>query len=160
MASYDYRHLANVLAEAVESATDCKLIESNSLGKQLTYPFCTYTFTSPYIAITKDIVEEELFEATISLTWRTESSLDVLNLANKANKYFRSFAGRESLRSKGVVIVSVGATGPRDTLFTLDYERTAGLDLRLRLKDSFIDETIENIDSVIVSNVTLESQEA
>lgn len=158
MTSYDYRQLANNLAQAINMATNCVLIESNSVGDQPQYPFATYTITSPYIAITRDITDNECFEVVVSLTFHGDSGLDVLNLASRTNKWFRSFKGQCFLEGNGIIVVSVGATGSRDTFFTVDYERVAGLDIKLRVQDDYVDE-IETIDSIVIGDTTIKKNQ-
>lgn len=149
---YDYSDLVTALVEAVSSLSDGKpLIESNSNGEQPDYPFCTYSIINPFLRITTDVVQNETFEAVISLTWHDDSAINVLNLANRTNKWFRSFIGRDFLFQKNIIVVDVKMDGQRDDLISIEYERKAGLDIRLRLNDSFIDE-VESIDEFSISN--------
>ncbi|MBC1888031.1 hypothetical protein HCA63_06665 [Listeria booriae] len=150
--AFDYGEVAEALVEAISTLTGGKaLIEANSNGEQPDYPFCTYSIISPYIPITFDVVQSEAFEAVFSLTWHDVSGLNVLNLANRTNKWFRSFRGRDFLFQKNIIVVDVRMDGQRDDLISIEYERKAGLDIRLRLNDSFIDE-VESIDTFEINN--------
>lgn len=149
---YDYSDLATALVEAISILSDGKpLIESNSNGEQPNYPFCTYSIINPFLGITSDVVQNKAFEAVISLTWYDDSAINVLNLANRTNKWFRSFQGRDFLFQKNIIVVDVKMDGQRDDLISIEYERKAGLDIRLRLNDSFIDE-VESIDEFSINN--------
>ncbi|EKT8900530.1 hypothetical protein CJ756_002942 [Listeria monocytogenes] len=155
-AGYDYGKLVKTLINAVnELSGGLQLIESSSGGEQPEYPFCQYTITSPYIAISPDIVEGEQFEIVISLTWRALSGHQALNLANATNKYFRSQKGRFFMQENGgIVVVSVQNSGLRDTFISIEYERSAGIDLRLRVVDSYSSE-IQEIDNISFTNENL-----
>ncbi|EAH2852790.1 hypothetical protein GXD45_13155 [Listeria monocytogenes] len=150
---YDYGNLVNTLIKAIsELSGGLQLIESASGGEQPEYPFCQYTITSPYIAISPDVVEGEQFEIVISLTWRGLSGHQVLNLANTTNKYFRSQEGRFFMQENGgIVVVSVQNSGLRDTFISIEYERSAGIDLRLRVTDSYSSE-IQEIENISFTN--------
>ncbi|KMT62656.1 hypothetical protein X559_0939 [Paenilisteria newyorkensis] len=52
---------------------------------------------------------------------------------------------------KNIIVVDVKMDGQRDDLISIEYERKAGLDIRLRLNDSFIDE-VESIDEFSINN--------
>lgn len=153
---YDYGMLVNTLIKAISDLSGgLQLIESASVGEQPAYPFCQYTITSPYIAITQDVVEGEQFEVVISLTWRGLSGHQVLNLANATNKYFRSQKGRFFMQENGsIVVVSVQNSGLRDTFISIEYERSAGIDLRLRVSDSYSSE-IQEIENISFTNENL-----
>ncbi|WP_270995631.1 phage neck terminator protein [Listeria seeligeri] len=153
---YDFGNLVNTLIKAIsELSGGLQLIESASGGEQPEYPFCQYTITSPYIAISPDVVEGEQFEIVISLTWRGLSGHQVLNLANTTNKYFRSQEGRFFMRKNGgIVVVSVQNSGLRDTFISIEYERSAGIDLRLRVADSYSSE-VQKIENISFTNENL-----
>lgn len=157
MNSFDYRvQLVRPLVQFVQKELGCLLIESNSSGKQPDYPFLTYTITSPFIKIGFEDAEDEPFEAVISLTVHDDSSLDALNLATKLRK---SFTTEKSLRKFGnldIVIVTMTPSAPRDTMITIDYERLAGFDLRVRLRDSFEDDSTEPLENITLGGNTNE----
>lgn len=148
---YDYSELVETLIEAFESFSGRPLIESSTAGQQPDYPFAQYTITSPYKRITWDIVDGEIFEIVLSLTWRGLSGHEVLSLANKTNKYFRSQEGRIFMQENGVTVVDVLNSGLRDTFISIEYERMAGLDLRLRVRDSFVQE-VQEIEEISIQN--------
>lgn len=150
--SFDYSKLTSTLIQAIYTASNGRhLIESASVGEMPKYPFCQYTYTSPHRAITSDIVDNEVFEIIVSLTWRGLSGHEVLNLANVTNKWFRSQKGRFFMQENDVVVVDVLNYGLRDTLISIEYERMAGLDLRLRVRDPYTQD-IDEIESMSIDN--------
>ena len=128
------------------------LIEHNSVGDMPDYPFCTYQITSPYIPITSDVVENEQFELVVSFTWHGQSSLDMLNFAMRTNKYFRSPQGTETLSKKDIVASQVSNYGARDNFISIDYERSAGLDVRFRVSDNYVDAYSGTIENIVFEN--------
>ena len=145
--TYDYTELVDTLIEVVKTTTGLVLIESNSAGKQPDYSFWFYSFTSPYIPITNDVVNGEVFECVISLTNHSLSSLESLNYATLLHKKLREFDSRMAFYDKNITVVSTGKIGKRDSLISIEYERTTGFDLRLRIKDQF-KETIPNMENI------------
>lgn len=132
---------------------DRPLIERSSIGDMPDYPFCTYQITSPYIPITSDVVDNEQFELVVSFTWHGQSALDMLDLAMKTNKYFRSAEGTETLKEKNIVVSQVSNYGSRDNFITIDYERSSGLDVRFRVSDNYADAY-----SGTIGNITFENE--
>ena len=145
---FDYSNLAKLLIDCLEKNLKLPMIESNSTGPQPDAPFVTYTVTSPYIAITSDVIEKEVFECVLSLTIHHSSKLAALSLSERLRKLFHQKGIRLDFSTKDVVIVSTTRTQSRDNFISYDYERLAGFDLRLRVKDSFVDDTIETIENI------------
>lgn len=151
--SYDYRLFIDEVAKEIAKASNNKpLIESNSSGDQPDFPFCTYTIISPYLPITQDIVENELFEVVVSFIWHDTSGLDVLNMATKTNKHFRSFECSEALAEQGIAVVKTTNSGQRDNFISFDYERLAGFDVRFRVRDKYVEEGKGTITDVNITN--------
>lgn len=149
--NFDYRE--NLIKHLVTHATNAMgllLIESDSNGPRPDGIFITYTITSPYIQlIFEDNLENSPFECVLSLTiHHDKSSLDALNLSEKYRKSFVTEKNIREFKQKNIVIVSANRSSKRDNLLSVDYERLAGFDLRLRLCDTFIDETAEKISSI------------
>lgn len=141
---FDYTIVTRSLIKAIRNGTGYPLIEANSAGEQPPYPFCTFTITSPKIDIERD-QDNALFEIAVSLTWHGTSSLGVLNLSKKSESYFKSSDGRKTFEDNGIVVVSTTSVSGRDNFISIDYERMAGFDVRLRVRDTFTDD-IGNIE--------------
>jgi hypothetical protein len=138
LTDFDYTSVTSALIQSVSDATGYQLIEGNSSGDQPEYPFCTFTFTSPMIEIERNY-DGRLFEIVLSLTWHDTSSIGVLNLSKKLETYLKSTLGRQTLEDNGIVLVDTSNSNARDNLISIDYERTAGFDIQLRVRDSFVD---------------------
>lgn len=150
--SFDYSELIGTLAEAISKLSGGKqLIESSTSGEAPDYPYCQYTITSPFDPITWDIVDYEMFEVGVSLTWRGLSGHEVLNLANRTNKWFRSQEGLFFMKEKGIVVVDINNDGLRDTLISIEYERMAGLDIKFRVRDSYVQD-VQKIENFSIGN--------
>lgn len=138
MADFDYTTVTSALIKAIKDGTGYPAIAGNSAGEQPAYPFCTFTITSPKIDVER-FYEGALFEIVVSLTWHGISQIDVLNLSKKSESYLRSTLGKKALSDNGIAIVDILNSSSRDNLISIDYERTAGFDLRLRVRDTYID---------------------
>ncbi|MED4455906.1 LIC_12616 family protein [Metabacillus fastidiosus] len=135
---FDYKIITSSLIKAVRTLTGKPCIEANGTGEQPEYPFATFTITSPKIAIQQDDNNAQ-FEITVSLTWHDESTLSVLNLAKQCESFFKSTEGRKIFAEKGVVIVDVTDFDRRDNFISIEYERTAGFDIMMRVLDPHVD---------------------
>ncbi|MGE7121804.1 phage neck terminator protein [Peribacillus sp. NPDC046944] len=140
MAEYfDYKIITSSLIKAVRTLTNFPCIEANGTGDQPAYPFATFNITSPKITYERDN-DNAQFELVVSLTWHDESSLSVLNLAKKCESYFKSSPGRDLFAEKNVVIVDVTDFNRRDNFISIEYERTAGFDISMRVMDPHADD--------------------
>lgn len=146
---FDYTVITSSLIKAVLTLTSYPCIEANSTGEQPPYPFSTFTITSPKITIQHDD-NNAPFELTVSLTWHDTSSLSVLNLAKKCESFFKSSEGRTIFAEKNVVIVDVMDFDRRDNFISIEYERSAGFDISMRVQDPHIDD-VANIDNIQIN---------
>lgn len=146
---FDYKVITSSLIKAVRTMTGLPCIEANSTGDQPPYPFATFTITSPKITIQQDD-DNAPFELTVSLTWHDTSSLSVLNLAKKCESFFKSSEGRAVFAEKNVVIVDVMGFDRRDNFISIEYERSAGFDISMRVQDPHVDD-VASIDSIQIN---------
>lgn len=149
--TFDYTNVTRALINGVKDATGNLLIAANTSGQAPPFPYCTYTITSPKIAIQHEYENAE-FEIVVSLTWHDATQVGVLNLAKKMESYFTSTAGRQTLANEGIVLADVLNFSERDNFLSIDYERLAGVDLRLRVRDAYTDE-VGAIDSIRINNL-------
>lgn len=147
-AYFDYKIITSSLIKAVKQATGVVCIEGNSSAQQPTYPFATFTITSPRI-INQHDAEGSQFEVVVSLTYHDSSSISVLNLAKRCESFFGSHNGRTIFSEKNVVVVDIDNFDKRDNFISIDFERTAGFDVTLRVAETFVDD-VPNIDNIII----------
>lgn len=148
---FDYTTVTSALIKAIKDGTGYPLIADNSAGDPPPYPYCSFTITSPKIDIERDY-EGAIFELVVSLTWHGTSSVGVLNLAKKAESYLKSSQGRNALSDKGIVVVSTSGFTSRDNFISIDYERMAGFDVQLRVRDT-VTEDVETINNFQINNI-------
>lgn len=148
---FDYKVITSSLIKAVRTLTGFPCIEANSTGDQPPYPFATFTITSPKITIQQDD-NNAPFELTVSLTWHDTSSLSVLNLAKKCESFFKSAEGRAIFDEKNIVIVDVMDFDRRDNFISIEYERSAGFDILMRVHDPHVDD-VEAIEQIEFKNI-------
>ncbi|EGO8273065.1 MULTISPECIES: phage neck terminator protein [Enterococcus] len=146
--SFNYAVLVDELIRIVNTSTECQLIESSTTGPQPKRPFFSYEITSPYIPVTVDIIDNEVFELVVSIKCHTDSSIQGLNLLEKFRKYLNSFDVKISLQNSKITLVSTTQPKKRDNFISIEYERLSGFDARFRVQDSYLDDAIviENID--------------
>lgn len=149
--SFDYTALAETLVKLLNDELSLTLIESDSNGPRPEEPFLTYSVIAPYLPITIDIVDNEQFECVLSLTVHEKSKLKALTIAERVRKFFSQTGTRLLLKEKDIIVVSAMKAQARDNFISIDYERLAGFDLRLRVKDSFVDGTKEMIEKIDIN---------
>lgn len=134
------------------------VIQSEDNGEQPAYPFMTFSLNSPYLPLghnSKEEIEEngktiiretEHFEQVYSFTVVGEDEDIVQDNLIKAIQFFKVF-GVQILKDNEIAIVEVYNAQKRDTLLTIDYERRAGFDVKIRVAHNldFESEVIENI---------------
>lgn len=145
---FDYKIITSSLIKAVKQATGVVCIEGNSSAQQPTYPFATFTITSPRVVNQHD-AEGSQFEVVVSLTYHDSSSISVLNLAKRCESFFGSHTGSTTFLEKNVVVVDIDNFDKRDNFISIDFERTAGFDVTLRVAETFVDD-VPNIDNIII----------
>lgn len=145
---FDYRVITSSIIKAVKTITGLPCIESSSAGKQPPYPFATFTITNPQI-INQHDAEGSQFEVVVSLTYHDSSSISVLNLAKMTESFFGSDKGRKLFNEKAIAVVRTENANKRDNFISIDFERSAGFDVRLRVAETFVDD-IPNIDNIII----------
>lgn len=147
-AYFDYKIITSSLIKAVKQATGVVCIEGNSRAQQPPYPFATFTITSPRVVNQHD-AEGSQFEVVVSLTYHDSSSISVLNLAKRCESFFGSHNGRTIFSEKNVVVVDIDNFDKRDNFISIDFERTAGFDVTLRVAETFVDD-VPSIDNIII----------
>ena len=150
MASYDYLSLQATFANLVSEQLGMILIELNTNGKQLPNDFIAFDIISPYITIDVDILEQETFESIVSFTAYSRDKIKALNTAQKLRKTLSAFIVRENLRTKDIIVVDIMNTQSRAVVETDMYAYMVGFDTRLRLRETFVDDTIQTVKTIEV----------
>ncbi|EPF4505832.1 phage neck terminator protein [Enterococcus faecalis] len=150
--SYNYGLLANKLIEVVQKGTGCQLIEGGTAGPQPDKPFFSYEVISPYIPVTIDVTDNEVFELVVSIKCHTDSSIQALNLSEQLRKHLNGFSVKVDLQNSKIALVSTTQSKKRDNFISIDYERLAGFDARFRVQDSYVD------NAVIIENIELQEE--
>jgi hypothetical protein len=154
----DYSTINAALISAIKSKLNYPVIVANGAGTQPPYPFCTFTVITPYLPIgagelSPDSLTEHV-EIVISFTWHTTGHAQALNLAMQTSTLFKLTSTRQKLSDQGIVIVSATDSSSRDTFLTVDTERDAGFDLRIRVANVVQDTDAETIEHVSTSTNT------
>lgn len=151
---FDYTAVTKTLI-ATMKLLGIPLIQANSSGSQPAYPFATFTVTTPKILIGNQAgpQQDEEFELVVSLTFKSQSAIQSLNLAEQAQQFLRSNTGRSFLLGNGgLVLVSVQGFSNRDSFISIDYERNVGFDIQLRAANPYVDDSVDQIIEAPITN--------
>ena len=154
-----HSEIRNPIVSSLNEYMGIPVIQSEDSGEQPAYPFMTFSVNSPYLPLahnSKEEIEEdgksitretEHFEQVYSFTVIGEDEDVVQDNLVKAIQFFKVF-GIQILKDNGIAIVEVYNAQKRDTFLTIDYERRAGFDVRIRVAHNldFENEIIENVE--------------
>lgn len=137
---YDYASLMTVIIKGIKEQTGVMCIEANSVGKMPPYPFFTWDFVTAHqdIGFT-DNVDEEVFETSIMFEAHTQKTTEALNLASQLRKLFETNYFDTLSADNSFYVIDVGDITDTNNAISLQVERRAGIQVNLRIKDSFRD---------------------
>lgn len=95
------------------------------------------------------VEDDAVFESVVSFTVYAKKKLQALNLSNQMRLLLRGTASNKRFFENNITLVEIMATQPRYVEETNNYAYMYGFDVRLRLKETYVDEdkgTIEFID--------------
>lgn len=145
---YDYASLMTVIIKGIKEQTGVQCIEANSTGKMPPYPFFTWDFITAHQSIGfTDNVDEEVFEVSIMFEAHTQKTTEALNLASQLRKLFETNYFDTLSADNSFYVIDTGNITDTNNAISLQIERRAGVQVNLRIKDSFRDNVpaIENI---------------
>lgn len=150
MQTYDYSVLYKVFSSIIKDTQGLTMIELGGAGKMPEAPFVTFDIISPRIDIYEhyDVTERVPFEAVISFTHFALKKLEALNLAENLRNLFSTDAVLTQLRHADIVIAEVMPTNIRSIQDATADKFMVGFDMRLRLRDPFVDEQMPQIEDV------------
>lgn len=141
---YDYASLMTVIIKGIKEQTGVMCIEANSIGKMPPYPFFTWDFITSHqdIGFT-DNVDEEVFEASIMFEAHTQQTTQALNLASQVRKLFETNYFDTLSADNNFYVIDTGDITDTNNAISIQVERRAGVQVNLRIKDSFHDDVPE-----------------
>ncbi|MGE7880148.1 phage neck terminator protein [Peribacillus muralis] len=135
----DYESILKAVNAEIRKETNCIPKEQEAASKQPKYPFFTYSIISPYLnakVFREGNVQIEEVEIVISFTFYSLKSFEVMSLAQRSATMLKSTATRQILYDKGVTVVRIDDLNKRDNFISIQTERRAGFDLRIRIRHS------------------------
>ncbi|QBO37278.1 hypothetical protein EQG49_12815 [Periweissella cryptocerci] len=159
--TFDYVSLIKTLRGIVKQFTGYQLIERESAGSPEHYPFFSYSFLNDHIDVTSDRTADGTFELVLSITCLDDDSLRVKTEANRLRAVFESYQVHELLAKRAVSVVDITSSGSRnafkglDDYYSINYERRAGFDMRLRVEEHADEEDVLGV----IETIDLENQE-
>ena len=137
---YDYAHLMAVIIKGIKEQTGVTCIEANSTGKMPPYPFFTWDFITAHQSIDfTDNVDEEVFEASIMFEAHTQQTTQALSLASQVRKLFETNYFDTLSADNNFYVIDTGDIADTNNAISMQVERRAGVQVNLRIKDSFRD---------------------
>lgn len=146
--NFDYAVLYKTFSRLFKDKLDLTMIELSGNGKQPEAPFIAFDIISPRIP-NNYLEDDAVFESVVSFTVYAKKKLQALNLSNQMRLLLRGTASNKRFFENNITLVEIMATQPRYVEETNNYAYMYGFDVRLRLKETYIDEdkgTIESID--------------
>ena len=151
----DYKQIKRVIVGHIKQRTGHEVVLQASNDPQPSYPFCSYTITSPYLPVSRSLVGSDIVEdveIVFSLTWHSQDATQAQELAHKTAMAFQTPSGVQILSDSQIAVVKIESFQNRDTFLTIDSERRVGFDIRIRIRHVATDETTETIETVILPN--------
>ena len=155
-----HSEIRNPIVKNLNEYMGIPVIQSEETGEQPPYPFVTFSVNSPYLSLgqngKEEIVENDIsitreiehFEQVYSFTVIGEDEDIVQDNMMKAIQFFKVF-GVQKLKDENIVIVEVYNAQKRDNFLTIDYERRAGFDVRIRVAHSM------DIENEVIEEITI-----
>lgn len=150
--SFDYSKLNKVFSSIAADQLDLVLTEANGGGHQPKGTFISFDIISPYIPIDEyfDVTQKEAFEAVVSFTLFDISKTNALFAAQAWRKTLTQFDVDIQLRQQGIIIAEIIPTNIRSIPEQVFNKHMVGFDVRLRLQETYTDDTIDPINDVQV----------
>ena len=148
--SFDYAKLNKAFSEISSVYLGLTLIESGGVGNRPEAPFIVFDIISPYIPIDTffDESDEECFEAIVSFTSYSETKNEALRITQALRKIINQFDVDLKLRKLNIVIAEIMPTNVRSIQEAVLDKFMVGFDVRLRLRETYSDPSIEIIKDV------------
>lgn len=130
----DIEQIKSIVCRGLKEYLNCTVFCSNQNTEKPSYPYISYTVTTPMsenkgtYGEYSDGMARKAVTQTWSITALSDKDLESLTLANKAREWL-DYAGSTYLNDNGVIVQSVTAVNNRDNLLTVGYEYRNGFDV-------------------------------
>lgn len=141
---YDFSQLMAIINQRIKQVTGISVIEANSVGPEPAYPFFTWSFVTSHtdIGIT-DNLDEEVFESSIMFEAHSQKTTEATNLANWVRKLVQTDSFDQLGSANNFYVIDTGDVTDTNNIISVQVERRAGVQVNLRIKDSFHDDVPE-----------------
>ncbi len=148
--TYDYDVLYSTFSSIITSTQNLTMIELGGAGKIPPAPFVVFDIISPHINIYEhyDVTERVPFEAVVSFTHYALSKVSALSLAENLRMQLTADAVQKTMRDNEIVVVEIMPTQIRSIQDPTADKFMAGFDVRLRLREPYVDETLGVIEDI------------
>lgn len=154
--------IRSTIIRNLKLTTGITTIVAEQSSEQPPYPFVTVKFTTlgknigritQYMKDDGQYTEQdiEMILSVTSFSADTEDEIDqATDNAYKALQFFE-LDGIETLQDNNIAVVETTELTNRDTFISIEYERRAGFDVRIRTRAQLVKE-IDTIDTVNINN--------
>lgn len=124
----------------MKRALGCEVIASNQTGPSPSYPYVSFTVTTPVVsdgkgwARDRDGREFKDLAQIWSFTVQSEDPFQAAQIALDAYEWLSTESGNLYLAERGIVVQGLGNIGNRDNLLSIQYEYREGFDVTFLLR--------------------------
>ena len=140
MATYDYLNLYRVFSSIIKSQLGLKMIELYSNGTPPKPPYIAFDIVSPRIP-NNYLEDDKVFECVVSFTVYSKDKLEALNTCGKLRELIANQTSRDVYEKEQIIVVERMSVQPRFVEETNQYAFMYGFDLRLRLVETYHEDT-------------------
>lgn len=137
----NYEAIVAAVNKEIRAETGLIGKEQENAQQQLAYPFFTYSVISPFLNAKtfKSSGDTQIQDVEIVISYQfysEDNSFQVMSFAQRCASMLESIAKRQILKDKGIAVVSITDLNKRDNFISIEVERRAGFDLRIRTRHS------------------------
>lgn len=130
--------MIHVLTEELKQIAECEVVKSNQIHEKPSYPYISFTITTPIHREGGTYCEEESgvrfrdLLQTWSITIQSDNDNEANELAMRVFDWFQiqSYA----LKDNGIVVEDIGDINNRDSMISMEYEYRYGFDVDFRVR--------------------------
>lgn len=130
----DFDAIRKTVVKGLKDYLNISVIRSNQTGELPSYPYLSYTITTPLSANNgtwgkyEDGTDRKPVTQTWSLTVQSDDMREAMELTIKAHEWF-DHVGRAYLNDNDVIVQSITGVSNRDNMLTIEYEYRNGFDV-------------------------------
>lgn len=134
----DYKNVISLVNKEMRGVTNnIPIVQLGTINKQPAYPFATYSVLNPYLNVKNYTSQDTLrqsIEFTVSYTFYSKDPFEVIELLQRNMSNLTQRGTKQQLFFNGITLVDFNGIGARDNFISIENERRAGFDVRIRVE--------------------------